>query len=322
MATPSAYAAQTIDESIRRESSSGGVFTEIATYILRQGGVVFGAAFNEDFSVGHICIETIAELEKLRGSKYVQSSIGTAYEEAKRQLKTGRLVLFTGTPCQIGGLYHFLGKNYDNLYTQDIICHGVPSPMVWQKYKEYRESVAYAKMRRAFFRDKHYGWKMYCVRYEFLNRTQYMKKTNDDAYMRSFARNLCLRPSCYHCAFKTPNRVSDITLADFWRIDKVCPELDDDGGTSLVILHSEKGNVLFGKIKDHIVCREVDFKEAIQYNSSMIKSAPMHRNRNAFMKEIGQNGFRRNAKCYLRVPLLNRVKSMVKAILRKMGRLQ
>lgn len=319
---PAAYAAQTKDEQTRRNSSSGGIFTELATCVLRQGGAVFGAAFNEDFSVSHICIETEAELEKLRGSKYVQSTIGMAYEEARRKLQTGSPVLFTGTLCQIGGLYRFLGKDYDNLYTQDIICHGVPSPMVWQKYVGFREEAVSAKLNRVFFRHKKYSWKAYCVQFEFSNHSKYTQKASDDLYMRSFLRNLCLRPSCYHCAFKTQNRVSDITLADFWGIEKMCPSLDDDRGTSLVIVHSKKGRTLFEKISNNVVCREVDLDEAVKYNASMTKSAPMSGNRDAFMQCTREKGFQQAAKRYLGVPLMSRVKNIVKAMLRKMRRLQ
>lgn len=132
-----AYAAQTTDNTVLEQSSSGGLFTEIATYVLEQKGVVFGAAFDAHFHVRHMAVEQISELHKLRGSKYVQSEIGDCYTRAEAYLKEGRLVLFTGTPCQIGGLISFIGKEYDNLITQDIICHGVPSPMAWEKYIEY-----------------------------------------------------------------------------------------------------------------------------------------------------------------------------------------
>lgn len=215
--TTKAMAAINQDEEIRLKSSSGGVFTLIAEEIIKQGGAVFGAAFSEDFkSVHHICVDTVEGLDKLRGSKYVQSRIGDTYKQAKAFLEEGKKVLFTGTPCQISGLYAYLAKPYENLYTQDLICHGTPSPMVWKKYVEYREQKAASKTQRMFFRHKQYGWKTYAVLFEFANNTAYGKTLHEDAFMKVFLSNICLRPSCYACSFKTLHRESDLTLADFW----------------------------------------------------------------------------------------------------------
>ena len=153
-----AYAAMLNNTDIRLESSSGGVFTAIAESVIDKNGVVFGAELDENFNVIHTYVETKEELKKFRGSKYVQSVIGETYKRAKGFLDQGRFVLFTGTPCQIGGLYAYLNKDYDNLITQDLICHGVPSPMVWRKYLEFREDISHAGVRRMSFRHKKYGW--------------------------------------------------------------------------------------------------------------------------------------------------------------------
>ena len=315
-----AYAAQTKDEYIRQNSSSGGIFTEIATYIINNGGIVFGAAFDETFKVIHIGVDDTDNLERLRGSKYVQSEIGNTYAQVKTYLESERMVLFTGTPCQIAGLYSYLGKNYDNLYTQDIICHGVPSPMVWKKYVEFREKKAAAKLRRPFFRHKKYGWKKYSVQFQFTNGTEYIQDISDDLYMRGFLRNLCLRPSCYHCAFKSKNRAADITLADFWRIEKICPELDDDRGTSLVILHSSRGRELFDKIKDNLIYQKTDFEGAIKYNPAMTESVPVNSDRSAFMKCIKEDGFKSAEKRYLSIPFISRVRKKIKTITQSIRR--
>ena len=312
-----AYAAQTKDEYIRQNSSSGGIFTEIATYIINNGGIVFGAAFDETFKVIHIGVDDTDNLERLRGSKYVQSEIGNTYVQVKTYLESERMVLFTGTPCQIAGLYSYLGKNYDNLYTQDIICHGVPSPMVWKKYIEFRKKKAAAKLQRTFFRHKKYGWKMYSVQFKFTNCTEYIQIVFDDLYMRGFLRNLCLRPSCYHCVFKSKKRSADITLADFWGVEKVCPELDDDQGTSLVILHSTRGHELFDEIKDNLIYQKTDFEEAIKYNSAMTESVPVNSDRSAFMKCIKEGGFKSVEKRYLSIPFISRVKKRIKTIIKK-----
>ena len=311
-----AYAAQTKDEYIRQNSSSGGIFTEIASYIINNGGVVFGAAFDETFKVIHIGVENIADLDRLRGSKYVQSEIGNTYVQAKTHLESGRMVLFTGTPCQIAGLYSYLGKNYDSLYTQDIICHGVPSPMVWKKYIEFREKKAAAKLRRTFFRHKKYGWKMFSVQFEFTNCTEYIQILSEDLYMRSFLRNLTLRPSCYSCAFKTKERSSDFTLADFWGVEKLYPEIDDDKGTSLVILHSKRACEFFDKIKGILKYQEVDVDEAIKYNSAMITSVPQNSDRADFLNLIRSRGFYGVMK-YIRIPVSQRLKKAIKTFIKK-----
>ena len=314
---PAAYAAQTTNDGIRQNSSSGGVFTEIATQILQQGGVVFGAAFDEKFSVRHFRAETEADLEKIRGSKYVQSTIGTAYLDAKKCLDAGRTVLFTGTPCQISGLYRFLGREYPNLYTQDIICHGVPAPIVWQKYIERLEVNAASKVCSVCFRNKQLGWRAYRVILGFSNGMQYAKSTSDDLYMRSFLRNLCLRPSCYQCAFKTKHRVSDITLADFWGIENICPDMNDNKGTSLVLLHSSKGHKLFQRASENMKYTEVDFDDAIQYNQSMIQSVPVNADREAFMECILEDGFQKKTLHFLRAPLISQIKRALKTVMRR-----
>lgn len=310
-----AYAAQTKDETVCKSSSSGGLFTEIASYILERGGIVFGAAFDETFKVVHIGVERAEELEKLRGSKYVQSEIGDAYIRAKEQLNSGRLVLFTGTPCQISGLYAFLGREYSTLYTQDIICHGVPSPMVWKKYVDYREAMSGAKLKRAFFRDKEHGWRNYSMRFEFKNGKEHTSVFSNDLYMRGFLSNLCLRPSCYRCAFKTKSRPADFTLADFWGAEKLLPEVDDRG-TSLVILHSARARSLFESIKPNLNCCETDFEEAIKYNSAMVRSCPMNENRSAYMGAVLKNGFR-GGKKYLKKTLVRRLKDVARAMITK-----
>ena len=284
--TTTSMAAINMNEDIRLKSSSGGIFTLIAEEIIKRGGVVFGAAFADDFrSVYHMYVDNIECLEKLRGSKYVQSKIGDTYKQAKNFLDRGRIVLFTGTPCQIGGLYSYLRKPYENLFTQDIICHGVPSPMVWEKYVDEREKKSASTTQRMFFRHKKYGWKTYAVLFEFSNNTAYVKNLLEDSYMRIFLSNSCLRPSCYNCAFKSVQRQADITLADFWGIQNVLPEMDDNKGTSLVITHSSKGEMLISAISNSIIFKTTDIKNAKKYNSALIKSAKMSEQRNNVLNE-------------------------------------
>lgn len=313
-----AYAAINTDKKIRSESSSGGIFFLLAKAIIQQKGVVFGAKYDSDFSVKHGYAETMEGIYELQGSKYVQSDIGSSYKQAEAFLKQGRIVLFTGTPCQIGGLYAYLGRQYENLYCQDIICHGVPSPMVWQKYIEYREAKAASKTRRTFFRHKEYGWKTFSVLFEFTNSTEYVQILTKDLYMRSFLCNLTLRPSCYDCAYKSVNRQADITLADFWGVEKMLPEMDDNKGTSLVITHSEKGKQLLNMIQEQIKYQKVDLDKAVSYNSAMLKSAPINPQRDSFLKEILSNPFDKIVNKYCKDSFRTRGKRFVKRIIQKL----
>lgn len=313
-----AYAARNTDEQIRKDSSSGGIFTVIAQHILDNGGAVFGAAMDGDFRVKHICVGQSEQLWKLRGSKYVQSDLEQCYRQAKQVLETGRLVLFTGTPCQIAGLYAFLGKNYRNLYTQDIICHGVPSLLFWQRYVTYREQKVRAKTQSVCFRQKTHGWRECALRMEFANGKRYEKQISEDTYMQSFLADLCLRPSCYSCVFKTKNRNADFTLADFWGVEKCNPKLDDDKGTSLVLIHSDKGRELFEGLKDQLEWEPTDFEKAISFNSAIVKSVALKPEREGFMDCLRQQGISEVQKRYLKVPVMLRLKRKIKRILRRL----
>ena len=269
-----AFAVINPNESVRKSSSSGGVFTALAEEVLRRGGIVFGAAFAEDYkSVRHISVEAVDNLEKLRGSKYMQSEIGNAYALAKDYLDSGRMVLFSGTPCQIGGLNAYLGRKYDNLYTQDIICHGVPSSLLWKRYLAELEREASANVACAVFRGKDIGWKKYSVRIDFADGSEYTRVFFEDPFMQAFLADYCLRSSCFECAFKSIERQSDFTLGDYWGIEQELPEMDDDKGTSLVLIHSEKGKKLFDCVTHAMTKRCVDAEAAIKHNPSAICSA-------------------------------------------------
>ena len=296
---PKAYAVVNNDSQVRLNSSSGGAFSLLAECVLSQGGVVFGASFNENFGVEHIGIEKVEDLKKLRVSKYVQSRIGECYKDAKKLLDSGRKVLFTGTPCQIGGFLKFLVKPYENLYTQDIICHGVPSPKVWENYVHYRENDAQAKVTSVSFRKKIEGQKKTSFYMSFDNGTEYIKSPNyKDPMMKFFFFNKCLRPSCHKCAFKDIHRPSDITLADFWGAKRVVPDLNDGKGISLVLIHSQKGQELFDEIKDKTTYRQVDFDKAIKHNPMIKRSTLKSYERARFMRDFKKLPFEKVVKRY------------------------
>ena len=326
-----AYAAYNKNEKIRLKSSSGGIFTLIAEDILKKNGTVYGAAFDENFEVKHIRITNITELEKLRGSKYVQSNCNGIYSKCKRDLDSGMNVLFSGTPCQIEALKCYLKKSYDNLFCIDIICHGVPSRLVWRKYLQYRVNFAKSKIEQIAFRLKNEGWKQYAVQFVFANGTAYCQNLHKDIFMRGFLKNLYLRPSCYACKFKTKERISDITVADFWGINNIYPDIDDDKGISLVIVHSIKGSNLFEKLKTNMFCIEVNIDNAIKYNKSMIISVKNNIERNKFFSELlnydyietliekySKDTFKEKLKKYLKVILLKfGIFNFIKTTLRK-----
>lgn len=284
---PVAYAAYNKNEIVRLASSSGGIFTLLAEQTLVKGGVVFGAAMREDQrAVVHVAVQDASELEKLRGSKYLQSNTEGIYSKVRAVLREGRSVLFSGTPCQVEALRAFLGKDHENLLCVDLICHGVPSPKVWQRYVDYQEDRAGAPARRTFFRHKKYGWKTFALSFEFSNDKAYEQILSKDLFMQAFLQNACLRPSCHNCAFKKLHRVSDITLADFWGIQNVASEMDDNKGTSLVLIHTEKGKQAFNCAKINMCFLQVAATQALVDNSSMISSSAPHKQRTQFFAKL------------------------------------
>ncbi|EDQ95614.1 Coenzyme F420-reducing hydrogenase, beta subunit [Intestinibacter bartlettii DSM 16795] len=309
-----AYACFNKDEEVRIESSSGGIFTLIATNVIKDNGVVFGARFNDLFEVEHSYVESVEDIKAFRGSKYVQSKIGYTFTEVKKFLENGRKVLFSGTPCQIGGLKSFLGKNYENLICIDIICHGVPSPLAWNKYKN--EISNGKKITDISFRDKTYGWKDYSFRMEFEDGTSYFEKGSENKYIRGFIGDIYLRNSCYQCKFKTLHRQSDLTLADFWGIENINEDMYDGSGTSFVIVNSEIGNQVLKKIEEKIEIKEVNLGNAIKYNISAIQSSYNNPRRKYFFKNISKLKFDKLVEKSLKEDFIIRLKTKVKKIIK------
>ena len=313
---PYAYSCFNKEELVREKSTSGGIFTLLATDVINNDGVVFGARFNDSFNVEHNYIDTIEEIKVFRGSKYVQSKIGYTFTEVKRFLEEGKEVLFSGTPCQIGGLKAFLGKDYENLICIDIICHGVPSPMVWNKYKN--EISNGRKITDISFRDKTYGWKDYSFRMDFENGTRYFEKGIENKYIRGFIGDIYLRNSCYQCKFKSLHRQSDLTLADFWGIENINKQMDDGKGTSFVIVNSDKGNQILQKIKQKIEIEKVNLNESIKYNMSAIKSSYKNPRREYFFKNINRFKFNILVDNTLKDSFIIRLKTKIKEIVDKL----
>lgn len=289
------YGAYSNNESIRINSSSGGMFSELAASVFEKNGAVFGCTMNDDFSFAkHIKVENVDDLPKLQGSKYLQSDTNITFEEVKNCLQNGQEVLYSGTPCQIAGLKSYLGKyskDY-NLVTVDIICHGVPSSNVWNCYKSALVKKFDSTVEKISFRNKSNGWQNYSLLCEFENKKEYKKFAGDDLYLRGFVADYYLRPSCYDCQFKGDNIKSDITLADFWGIDKVNPKFNDDKGVSLVVINSQKGQQIFDEIKDNkkITYFSENAEKGLEYNPSYYNSVKMKNMRKVFFKQFEKNG--------------------------------
>ena len=275
-----AYAAINHDEFIRSKSSSGGVFYALAKWTIERGGVVFGARFNDCWKVIHDYAETLEDIVPFMGSKYVQSYIGDTYIKAKNFLEDGRWVLFSGTPCQLGGLRAFLGREYDHLLQVDLICYGVPSPGVWRTY--LTECIQdNGEIASISFRDKRDGWKHFHFVISYKTNCE---ETVDGLFMKGFSYKAYLRRSCFECPFRKYQRNSDITLADYWGVDKYCKEMFDNRGTSIVFSHSPKGDSVINSTSDSIKFVSESRENAIANNPFMIMNYSRTDKRDRFFR--------------------------------------
>lgn len=303
------YAAINQNDEVRTKSSSGGIFSMLAEAIIDEGGVVFAARFDETWEVIHDFTETKEGIESFRGSKYIQSRIGETYKQAKGFLEQNRKVLFSGTSCQIAGLNHFLRKKYENLLTIDVVCHGVPSPLVWREYlKEIIKpsncsSINSKKSITSIsFRDKTYGWKRPSfIIYGNQSTADVARSSNKDKafllfnetldknlFIQLFQKNLDLRPSCYKCMAKSGKSESDITLSDFWGISEVNAEYDDDKGTSGVLINTDKGEELFGSL--NCLTLQVTYNQFVMNNPLIEKSVKHSKNSDKFWNTFFSGG--------------------------------
>jgi len=268
----------------------------LAEELLNMNGVVYGVAMSDDCKSAHFLrVTNIEQLGKLRGSKYFQAHMGDTFKLIKEDLEKQLPVLFSGTGCQILGLKSYLGKDYSNLYCVDIICHGTPSPALWKKYVEYREEEWKARMVQVDFRSKAVSWENYGIETVNDKMENLYSSKESDPFMLMFLRNFCLRPSCHNCMEKKDKK-SDITLGDFWGINASLPEMNDDKGTSLVLLRTEKGRVLFNKIQ--VNKKTADYSIAIKYNTAENHSVPMPLERPSFFRDMSAMSFKKLSRRY------------------------
>ena len=262
-----AYAAINKDEEVRKKSTSGGVFYALAKWTIEQGGVVFGARFDEKWEVTHDYSETLEGIVPFMGSKYVQSRIGDSYKQAKSFLEQSRWVLFSGTPCQLGGLRAFLAKKYERLIQVDLICFGVPSPGVWRSYLK-ENTPGKSQITSISFRDKEEGWLHSRM---VIANTSDAKGQNEDVFMRGFSKEAYLRKSCNQCQFRVYHRNSDLTIADYWGVDRLCDEMFDNKGTSIVFCHSSQGEQLLNSVSGGLILLSQTKENAIAFNPYMVR---------------------------------------------------
>lgn len=280
------FAVKNKNEEERLNSSSGGVFIALARDIINSGGVVFGVVYDEKWELKHTYTEILAGVMPMMGSKYLQSRVESSYQQAEKFLKQGRKVLFSGTPCQIAGLRAFLGKAYPYLLTVDLVCHGVPSPGVWRKYIKEIE-IDDKLISSISFRDKKAGWKNYSfVIYGKLDLGTNEKSVllseihRDNLFMKGFLANIYLRPSCYLCKCKNGVSNSDITIADYWGINQIMPDFDDDKGVGLVLLSTEKGYECFSALG--MIVKESSYSDACLRNGGFCEYIKEHPRRADF----------------------------------------
>lgn len=315
---PQLYAAWHLDSAIRQRSSSGGVFSALAQQVLNDGGVVFGAGFSPDLHLRHVAIQDWVHLDQLRGSKYLQSSTEKTYVEARQALDVGKLTLYSGTPCQISGLYSFLGGNPQGLYTVDLICHGVPSPLVFERYLHYLELRSDNRVASIDFRDKRRGWRLFSMVVTMQDGSAFSKTLYKDPYLICFLRNLCLRPACMACPYAATQRIGDITLGDFWGIHRSHPELDDDRGVSEVLINTSRGQRLFDASDSLLFTQECRLEDGMQ--QMLMGPSEASPKRAEFFADLALLSFEEIRRKYLkprRVSLLRRIAGRAKRTLKQ-----
>lgn len=303
---PIAFAAKNKNEKIRLQSSSGGVFYELASKALSDGGYVCGAVFDEQFHVKHIVSDTQEDLERMMGSKYAQSDMGFCYREIKKKLDDGEKVLFTGCPCQVAGLRTYLGKDYLNLLLVELICHGIPSDSMLQTYIGMQEKKYGAKLKRLEFRNKANGWHSSSVRMQFENKCIYAAPIGADAYMKGFLGNVFLKPACYSCNFRNFSSGADITIGDFWGAEIELPKEDDNKGISAVIANTEKG--FAGLKSSELLLIPTEKEKIIKYNKNLVQSEMQNSQRSEFYSYAEINGYEAAIRSFLEEKLIQKLK--------------
>lgn len=310
---PIAFASKSNDDSVRLHSSSGGAFFELASQMLRDGGYVCGAVFDESFHVRHIVSNTQEDIFRMMGSKYAQSDVGYCYREIKEKLNAGEKVLFSGCPCQVAGLRTYLGKSYKDLLLVELICHGIPSDQMLQTYIHMQEKKYGAKLKRMEFRNKAKGWHNSAVRMEFENHRIYSIPYTADAYTIGFLRNISLKSSCYDCHFRNFTAGSDIILGDLWGAEVELPE-DDNKGVSAILVNSGNGMDILDRC--NLALTPDNVETIIKYNRNLLCSAAPSPQRSSFYASADTNGLEEAIRQYLEESIIQKLKRQSRYALR------
>lgn len=306
------------DSNIREKSTSGGIFTIIATKVIQDGGYVFGAAMINPTLVEHIEINNIKDLWRIQGSKYIESKLNDTFLKVKNRLRENKKVLFSGLPCQVYGLLSFLGKEYDNLICIDLLCYGVPSPKVWSKYLEYINKDKKA-IKNINFRDKTYGWKNYSLKIVYQDNSEYVKEKNKDLFLSTYSKGAYIKSYCYRCKMKGFPKRSDITLGDFWEVDKVDSSFNDDRGMSAVFINSIKGKEIYSTIIDQTKYINVSSGKLNEISPRIGAPSKMHKNREIIIREIDNLPIEIILKKYAMPTKMDKSKNFIRATLRRIG---
>lgn len=315
--TPKVYAAWSKDKDNRFKSTSGGLFTEIVTPIIEKKGFVVGASYDENNMVYHKIVNDLEGLKELRQSKYLQSDTKNIYADTKKLLDNDKLIAFCGAPCQVSGLYKYLKKDYKNLLTIEFICRGMNSPKAYKAWLGEIEKSENKKVSKVWFKYKENGWKASpkCTRVDFTDGDFKVFNGNENTYMEGYLNsNLYIRPACGTCRFNGLPRQADITLADFWGING---ELDDDEGTSLVIINTETGNAFFENIKDKIFYDERKLEEVYDGNICFSTAVDINKKSEEFLKNVSENNFSEMVKKYSKISLSRKLILKIKRKLTK-----
>lgn len=310
---PVAFAAKSENDPMRMRSSSGGVFYELADQMLRDGGYVCGAVFDDKFHVKHILSNAKEDMLRMMGSKYAQSDVGYCYREVKDVLEKGCKVLFSGCPCQVAGLRTFLGKEYPNLVLVELICHGIPSDHMLQTYIGMQERKYGARLTRMEFRNKKKGWHNSSVRMEFGHHRTYSKPEAADAYMNGFLGSVTLKPTCYQCHFRNFTAGSDIILGDFWGAEVELP-VDDNKGISAILVNSGKGMDVLDRC--NLTLTPANVETVIKYNRNLLCSAAPSPQRSSFYASADTNGLEEAIRRYLEESTIQKLKRQSRYALR------
>lgn len=300
---PVIMAAWSKNEDIRIDSTSGGIFSELAKKVLQEQGVVVGALYTKSWKVEHAIITKESEIEKVRSSKYLQSDINDIYIKIEEYLKKNVKVLMCGTPCQIAGLYNYLNKEYENLITCDFICRGVNSPKIFEMYIKHLEQKYKSPIKQIKFKNKKHGWHNFSTKIDFENGKTYIGGRYTDSYMIGYLQhNAFIRPSCYECKFKGVPKKADITLGDFWGIEKIDQLLDNNKGTSIVMLNNEKAEEFFTSLKDNIFYKRIESKQVYEHNVCANSSVKMTKEREEVFKNIDNMSYEDLSKNFFKEP--------------------